>query len=180
VPTLVISSDVDESLPWSGHGDVIARGIAAAGVVKLPTAHLSNLEAPRSFTSALRAFLAPPPDDALATGLSVRREVLGEEHVDRALAAAVSPDFQAFITRYAWGTVWARPGLDLRTRRWLALALAAGLGRWEEFRMHVRLGLARELEWCDLEEVLLHTALYAGVPAANTGFQIAAEERNNR
>jgi 3-oxoadipate enol-lactonase/4-carboxymuconolactone decarboxylase len=180
VPTLIISSDIDESLPWNGHGDVIARGIADAGVVRLPTAHLSNLEAPRSFTAALHAFLAPSPDDPLAAGLRIRRAVLGDEHVDRAVTTAVSPDFQEFITRYAWGTVWARPGLDVGRRRLLAIAIAAGLGRWEEFRMHVRLGLARELEWCDLEEVLLHTALYAGVPAANTGFQIAAEERNSR
>ena len=92
----------------------------------------------------------------------------------------MSPDFQDLITRYAWGTVWARPGLDIRTRRLIAIAIAAAMGRWEEFRLHVRLGLARELEWCDLEEVLLQTAIYAGVPAANTGFHAAAEERNSR
>jgi 3-oxoadipate enol-lactonase / 4-carboxymuconolactone decarboxylase len=176
-PALIISSDVDESLPWSGHGDVLARGIADAGVVKLPTAHLSNLEAPRAFTAALLAFLMPPPSDPLAAGLRIRRAVLGDDHVDRTLATAASPAFQEFITRYGWGTVWARPGLDIRTRRLLAIAIAAAMGRWEEFRMHVRLGMDRELEWCDLEEVLLQTAIYAGLPAANTAFNIAAEER---
>jgi len=80
------------------------------------------------------------------------------------------------ITRYAWGTVWTRPGLDPRVRRLLVLAATASLGRWEEFRLHVRAGLAAELEPEDLKEVLLQVAIYAGVPAANTGFQIAAEE----
>jgi 3-oxoadipate enol-lactonase/4-carboxymuconolactone decarboxylase len=177
VPVLIISSDTDESLPWTGHGEVLAQGIPAAGVVKLPTAHLSNLEAPRSFTAALFAFLLLPSDDALGTGLRVRRAVLGDEHVDRALATTSSPDFQDFITRYGWGAVWSRPGLDVRTRRLLAIAIAAAMGRWEEFRMHVRLGLARDLEWPDLEEVLMQTAIYAGLPAANTGFHLAAEER---
>jgi alkylhydroperoxidase/carboxymuconolactone decarboxylase family protein YurZ len=79
------------------------------------------------------------------------------------------------ITRYAWGTVWMRPGLDPRTRRLLVLATMAALGRWEEFSMHVRAGLENELEPCDLKEVLLQTALYAGVPAANTGFHQAAD-----
>jgi len=180
VPALVISSEIDESLPWAGHGDVMAQGIAGARVLKLPTAHLSNLERPRSFTAAVLAFLMPLPEDAHADGLRVRRAVLGDEHVDRALATSASRDYQDFITRYAWGTVWARPGLDIRTRRLIAIAIAAAMGRWEEFRMHVRLGLARELEWCDLEEVLLQTAIYAGVPAANSGFHAAAEERNNR
>jgi 3-oxoadipate enol-lactonase/4-carboxymuconolactone decarboxylase len=180
VPALVISSEIDESLPWAGHGDVMAQGIAGARVLKLPTAHLSNLERPRSFTAALLAFLMPPADDPHADGLRVRRAVLGDEHVDRASATSASRDFQALITKYAWGTVWSRPGLDIRTRRLIAIAIAAATGRWEEFRMHVGLGLARELEWCDLEEVLLQTAIYAGVPAANTGFHVAAEERNKR
>ena len=89
-----------------------------------------------------------------------------------------TPEFQDFITRFAWGTVWTRPGLDVRTRRLLVLAITAAMGRWEEFRLHVRTGLAHELEWCDLEEVLLQTAVYAGVPAGNTGLHAASEERD--
>jgi len=110
--------------------------------------------------------------------MRVRRLVLGDDHVDRAIASTTefTRDFQDLIARYAWGAIWTRPGLDLRTRRLLVLAITAALGRWEEYRLHVRTGLPRELEWCDLEEVLLQTAIYAGVPAANTGFQLAIEE----
>ena len=117
-------------------------------------------------------------DDMLERGMSTRREVLGDAHVDRAVAATTdfTREFQALITRYAWGTIWTRPGLDPRTRRMLVLATMAALGRWEEFRLHVGAGLAHELEACDLKEVLLQTAIYAGVPAANTGFHIASEE----
>ena len=84
-------------------------------------------------------------------------------------------DFQELITSYPWGTIWTRPGLDHRTRRLLVLTTTAALGRWEEFRLHVRTGLAHELEPCDLEEVLLQLAVYAGVPAANAAFHVAAE-----
>jgi len=98
--------------------------------------------------------------------------------VDRATASAteLTRDFQELITRYAWGEIWTRPGLDLRTRRLLVLAMTASLGRWEEFRLHVRTGLAAELEPADIKEVLLQVAVYAGVPAANSGFHIASEE----
>jgi 3-oxoadipate enol-lactonase/4-carboxymuconolactone decarboxylase len=173
-PALVISGEYDESLPWNGHGDRLAT-IAGATVAHLPTAHLSNIEAPRSFTAALDRFLSPSSDRS-DDGLRQRRAVLGEDHVDRAIAEAVSPDFQRFITQYVWGGVWSRPALDVRTRRLLTLALTASLGRWDEFALHVRTGLSRELEWCDVEEVLLHTAVYAGVPAANSALRIAAEQ----
>jgi len=118
------------------------------------------------------------PTDPLKSGFEVRRAVLGNAHVERSIASTtdLTRDFQSLITRYAWGTVWTRPGLDWRTRRLLVLAIAASLGRWEEFALHVRAGLMHELELCDLKEVLLQTAIYAGVPAANTGFHIANEE----
>jgi 3-oxoadipate enol-lactonase/4-carboxymuconolactone decarboxylase len=178
VPVLVISGDLDTSLPWTGHGQVLAAAIPGARVVHLPAAHLSNVEAPRSFIAALFDFLLPADASPSEAGLRMRRTVLGDAHVDRALASATpfNRDFQDLITQYAWGTIWTRPGLDLRTRRLLVLAITAAMGRWEEFRLHVRTGIGRELEWCDLEEVLLQTAIYAGVPAANTGFQVSAEE----
>jgi len=121
---------------------------------------------------------ADGPADPLDAGFAVRRAVLGEAHVDHSVATAndFNRDFQELITRYAWGTIWTRPGLDRRTRRLLVLVMMASMGRWEEFRLHVRAGLTHELEFCDLKEVLLQTAIYAGVPAANTGFHVAVEE----
>jgi 3-oxoadipate enol-lactonase/4-carboxymuconolactone decarboxylase len=184
MPVLLIAGDHDVSTPWAGHGEVLAREIPGAKVVHLPTAHLSNVDRPRSFTAALFDFLlrdAEKSTDPLAAGFAVRRAALGDAHVDRAIAASTdfNRDFQELITRYAWGSIWTRPGLDHRTRRLLVLAITAAMARWEEFRFHLRAGLARELEPCDVKETLLQTAIYAGVPAANTGFQIAGEEMKN-
>jgi 3-oxoadipate enol-lactonase/4-carboxymuconolactone decarboxylase len=182
VPTLVVVGDRDASTPWSEHGKILATEIPKAQAIHLPTAHLSNLERPRSFTAAVLEFLQTAIEveesDPLETGLRVRRQVLGEEHVERSVAQAtdLTHAFQSFITRYAWGSVWARPGLDRRTRRFITLAAMAALGRWEEFRLHLRAGLAHELEACDVKEILLQVAVYAGIPAANTGFHIAHEE----
>lgn len=177
-PTLIIAGDRDISTPWNGHGDILAEAMAHASIVWLPTAHLSNVERPCSFNAALLRFLITPHADTLQAGQERRRAVLGDAHVDRAAAATTdfTRAFQELITRFAWGTVWTRPGLDDRTRRLLALTATAALGRWEEFRLHVRTGLARELEPCDIEEALLQAAVYAGIPAANTGFHIASEE----
>ena len=180
-PTLVIVGDHDVSTPWSGHGERLAREIPGAKVLHLAAAHLSNMERPRSFSAALLEFLLPRPDanvDPLHAGFEVRRGVLGDAHVDKAIAATTdfTREFQELITRYAWGTIWTRPELDRRTRRLLVLAITAALGRWEEFALHLRAGLASDLELCDLKEVLLQTAVYAGVPAANTGFQLASKQ----
>jgi 3-oxoadipate enol-lactonase/4-carboxymuconolactone decarboxylase len=180
-PTLVIVGEHDVSTPWAGHGEILAREIPGARASHLAAAHLSNLERPRSFTTALLEFLLPKPEgfvDPLEEGFAVRRAVLGGAHVDRATATSTefNRDYQNLITRYAWGTIWTRPGLSRRTRRLLTLAIAASLGRWEEFALHVRSGLMHDLELCDLKETLLQTAVYAGVPAANSGFHIAAEE----
>ena len=177
-PTLVICGTLDVPMPWTGHSEILAAGIAGSVAVRLPAAHISNLETPRAFSAALHAFLMPPAGDTLGAGFAVRRSVLGDAHVDRAVASTTpfTAAFQELITRYAWGTIWTRPGLDPRTRRLLVLAMTAANGRWEEFRLHVRTGLAHELEPCDLEEVLLQVAIYAGVPAANTAFHIATEE----
>jgi 3-oxoadipate enol-lactonase/4-carboxymuconolactone decarboxylase len=181
-PTLVIFGEHDLSAPWSGMGEVLAASIPGAKAIGLPTAHISNIEAPRSFTAALLDFLLPAGGgDPLDAGFQRRREVLGDAHVDRSLANATdfNREFQQMITRYAWGTIWTRPHFDQRTRRILVLTTTATLGRWEEFRMHLRAGLAHELELCDVKELLLQLAVYGGVPAANTGFHVAMEELQN-
>jgi 3-oxoadipate enol-lactonase/4-carboxymuconolactone decarboxylase len=181
-PTLVISGDADASMPWDGHGALLAGAIQGAKVARLASAHLSNLELPRTFTRTVLEFLAPASADAFAAGMDLRRTVLGAEHVDRAMTSAtdLTRGFQNMITRGVWGTIWARPGLDERTRRLLVLATTAALGRWEEFRLHLGAGVDRGLEWSDVEEVLLQSGVYAGVPAANTAFKIASEERAKR
>lgn len=179
VPTLVIGGEGDQSTPWTGHGEVLAAQIPGARAFKIDGAHLSNLERPSTFTHALLEFLMPQQEaDRLAPGFVMRRSVLGDAHVDRAITQTndFNRPFQELITRIAWGTIWTRPGLDPRVRRWLVLAMTASLGRWEEFRLHVKTGLAAELEPADLREILLQVAVYAGVPAANSAFQIAGEE----
>src|SRR5438045_3128133 len=108
-------------------------------------------------------------------GMKVRREVLGDEHVDRAQAKATSfsKDFQDLLTRYAWGEVWARPGLDRRTRSCITLAMLVALGHDEELALHVRAARRNGLTPEEIGEVLLQTAIYCGVPAANSAFAIA-------
>ena len=177
-PTLVIGGDQDVSTPWWGNGEVLVASIPGARAAKIAAAHLSNLERPATFTTATLDFLLESRADTLEAGFEMRRAVLGDAHVDGAIARTTdfTREFQELITRYAWGSIWSRPGLDPRVRRLLALAMTASLGRWEEFRLHVRTGLSGELELAELKEVLLQAAIYAGVPAANTGFAIAAEE----
>ncbi|HEX6894001.1 MAG TPA: 3-oxoadipate enol-lactonase [Bryobacteraceae bacterium] len=178
IPCLVIAGDSDPSTPWTGQGEVLARQIPNAKVVHLSTAHLSNLEQPRSFTAAILEFLlGPSQPGSTDVGFVSRRRVLGDAHVDRAVANTndFNRDFQDLITRYAWAELWSRPLLDDRTRRLLVLGLMAAMGRWEEFRMHLAAGLQHELELCDVKESLLLVAVYAGLPAANTAFHIAQE-----
>src|SRR5437762_2356911 len=110
-------------------------------------------------------------------GLKVRREVLGAEHVARAQsrATALDAEFQRFITEYAWGNVWARPDLDRRTRSLVTIAILAALGR-DELALHVRASRNTGATPEEIAEVLLHVAVYAGVPAANAGFAVAKAE----
>jgi 4-carboxymuconolactone decarboxylase len=108
-------------------------------------------------------------------GMRVRREVLGDEHVDAATARTTdfTRDFQDLITRYAWGEIWTRPGLDRRTRSCMTLIALIAQGRPEELATHVRAALRNGLTPDEIKEVLLHSAIYCGVPAANSAFAIA-------
>jgi 4-carboxymuconolactone decarboxylase len=113
--------------------------------------------------------------DMWSAGDATRRAVLGDEHVDRATAGATpfTADFQELITKYAWGEIWTRPGLDRRTRSCVTLALLTALGHEHELAMHVRAALRIGLTEEEIKEVLLQTAVYAGVPAANRAFAVA-------
>jgi len=179
VPTLVAAGDRDTSTPFEPHGHTLAEAIPHAEVAHLDAAHLAPIEAPAAVAAALRRFLLRRPeatgaeDTLFEAGLLNRRRVLGDAWVDRSLAnrTPFNADFQAFITRVAWHEIWGRPGLDDRTRRLLVLAITASLGRWEEFALHVRAGLTQGgFTQDELKEVLMQTAIYAGVPAANTAF----------
>jgi 4-carboxymuconolactone decarboxylase len=114
-------------------------------------------------------------DDAYERGLETRREVLGDDHVDDAIRSTteLTADFQSFITRYAWGEIWSRPGLDRKTRSCITLTALVALNRPEELEMHVRAAIRNGLTPDEIREVLLHCAVYCGVPAANSAFAIA-------
>ena len=116
-------------------------------------------------------------DDRYEQGMAVRRAVLGDAHVDRAEAkrSPLTSDFQDYITRCAWGEIWTRPGLDRRTRSCITVAMLVALNRTEELAMHLRAALTNGVTVEELKEVLLQTAVYCGVPAANTAFRVASE-----
>jgi 4-carboxymuconolactone decarboxylase len=113
-------------------------------------------------------------------GMEVRREVLGDEHVDAAVERSTdfTAEFQDLITRYAWGEIWTRPGLDRRTRSCMTLIALVALNRTDELGMHVRAALRNGLTREEIKEVLLHSAIYCGVPAANAAFAVAQQVLN--
>jgi 4-carboxymuconolactone decarboxylase len=113
-------------------------------------------------------------DSAHERGMKVRREVLGDEHVDRAIERTTehTADFQDFITRYAWGEIWSRPGLDRRTRSCITLTALVALGRFDELKLHIRAAQRNGVANEEIKEVLLQCAVYCGVPAANSAFAV--------
>ena len=185
LPTLVVVGSLDQATPAATGGEPIAAAIPGAKLVSLPTGHISPLERPDALAAALANFLAPDESaveagrDALFDrGITNRRAVLGDAWVDRALAkqGGFAWEFQQFITRFAWSEVWGRPGLDYRTRRIIVLAITIALGRWEEFKLHTRSALQQQgLTEDEIREVLIQSAIYAGVPAANTAFHMVEE-----
>jgi 3-oxoadipate enol-lactonase/4-carboxymuconolactone decarboxylase len=185
-PLLVVNGARDVSTPPAGHGERIVAAVPGAKSITLDTGHLSAVEMPEAFAGAALAFLQGGDGVDLSAarqaifeaGLAVRRAVLGDAWVDKALAGrdALTGEFQDFITRVAWGEIWTRPGLDRRTRRLLVLAVTASLARWDEFRLHLRAGIEHgALTREDIKEALLQIAVYAGVPAGNTGMHHAKE-----
>jgi 4-carboxymuconolactone decarboxylase len=116
-------------------------------------------------------------DDMLEQGMTTRREVLGDAHVDRAIsgADAFTADFQEYITRAAWGAIWSRPGLDRRTRSCITVAMLAAQGMEHELALHVRAALRNGVSVEEIKEILLQVAVYAGVPRANRAFSISRD-----
>ena len=180
-PTLVLAAALDPATPPE-HGGVIRSAIPGARLVVLPdAAHLANVEQPEAFNRAIIAHLTPEDavlDDPFSRGQRVRREVLGDEHVARARARATpfTADFQAFITSYAWGGIWDRPGLERRTRSAITIAeCTVALGRDEESALHLKAARRNGVTVAEIGEILLQTAVYCGVPAANHAFALASD-----
>jgi 3-oxoadipate enol-lactonase/4-carboxymuconolactone decarboxylase len=171
-PTLVIAAADDPATPPE-HGQRIAAAVPGARLEIVPdAAHLGNVEQPSVFAGLIIDHLRP---DRRTLGTSVRRAVLGDSHVDRAAAAETefTRPFQEYITDGAWGSVWSRPGLDRRMRSAVTLAALTALRAHEELPMHVRAARRHGLSDAEIAEILLHTAVYAGAPAANAAFAIA-------
>jgi 3-oxoadipate enol-lactonase/4-carboxymuconolactone decarboxylase len=180
-PTLVVAGRQDPATPPS-HARELADGIPGASLTEVAhAAHLANVERPAPVLAALLGHFAQTParpaDDGSrhSAGMTVRRAVLGDVHVDRAIArtTAFTSVFQDFITRYAWGEVWTRPGLSRKNRSCITLTALVAHGHHEELAMHVRAALRNGLTPDEIQEVLLQSAIYCGVPAANAAFAIA-------
>ncbi|WP_432261281.1 3-oxoadipate enol-lactonase [Cupriavidus sp. TMH.W2] len=181
VPVLVIAGSQDPSTS-AQEGRALAGAIPGARYVELPAAHISSFEQPGRFTAALLDFVRgrlPVSDDHARydAGLAVRREVLGSAHVDRSLArlTPLNEEFQNLITRYAWGEIWTREGLPRHTRSLLTIAMMVALNRPEELKLHLRAAANNGVTRDEIKEVLLQTAIYCGVPAANSAFHLAEE-----
>lgn len=173
-PVLAIAGADDVPTP----PEVLRRVIEGVGhgrlVVLDGVGHLAPAEAPGLVAGLIAGHIAPNTHDA---GMAVRRDVLGDAHVDRAVAATTefTADFQQFITEYAWGRIWTRPGLDRRSRSLITLTALIARGHHEELAMHLRAARRNGLTNDEIKEALLQTAVYCGVPDANTAFRIAKD-----
>lgn len=177
LPALVIVGDQDKPTPLAA-AQALQSAIAGAGLSIIEgAAHIPTVEKPDEVTAAMVQFLQPPVSDYYESGMVVRKQVLGEAHVARASQniTDLDRDFQAFITRTAWGGIWTRPGLDRRTRSLLTIAMMASLGHEEELKLHLRASKNTGASPADIAEVLMQVAVYGGVPAANSAFRHAKE-----
>lgn len=181
-PTLVVYGDQD-AVTSPADARFLLNEIAGSEALCLSAAHLSNIEAAEAFNIGVLRFLKQAQGSATMDessryeqGMRTRREVLGSEHVDAAEKnrTAFNETFQDFITRYAWGEVWSDEGLPRHTRSLVALALMVALNREEEFKMHVRAALNNGVTPEEISKLLMHTAIYCGLPAANNAYAWAA------
>jgi 3-oxoadipate enol-lactonase / 4-carboxymuconolactone decarboxylase len=190
-PVLAVAGAYDQVTPEAS-AQQIADGVRSGRVTVLPgVAHLAPAEDPGTIAALLAELAGQVGLDAAARtsglssgrteqqvyddGMRVRRQVLGDAHVDRATAGAtdLTEEFHAFITRYAWGSIWTRPGLDRRSRSIVTLTALIARGHHEELAMHLRAARTNGLTDEEIKEVLLQSAIYCGVPDANTAFRIA-------
>jgi 3-oxoadipate enol-lactonase/4-carboxymuconolactone decarboxylase len=183
LPVLTVAGSDDGPTPPDSL-QRIASGVKDGDLVVLDgVAHLAPAEAPDRVAGLIAEHVGVPhatpvtTDDVHAAGMAVRRVVLGDAHVDRAVAATtdLTADFQRMITEYAWGTIWTRPGLDLRSRSMITLTAMVARGHHEELAMHLGAARRNGLTNDEIKEVLMQTAIYCGVPDANSAFRIAAE-----
>jgi 3-oxoadipate enol-lactonase/4-carboxymuconolactone decarboxylase len=179
-PVVAVAGAYDVAAPVAGMAEV-AHGVADGRLLVLDrVAHQAPVEAPAETARAIRevAGLGSAPvtiAERAAAGMTVRRQVLGDAHVDRATASAtdLTREFQDFITDYAWGGVWTRPGLDRRSRSMITLTALIARAHHEELAMHLRAARTNGLTDDEIKELILQTAIYCGVPDANTAFRIA-------
>jgi len=179
-PVVAVAGAYDVAAPVAGMAE-LAHGVADGRLLVLEeVAHQAPVEAPQETAAAIRsvagtAEVSSTVAERRAAGIKVRREVLGDAHVDRATAAAtdLTREFQAFITDYAWGAIWTRPGLDRRSRSMITLTALIARGHDEELEMHLRAARTNGLGVEEIKELILQTAIYCGVPDANTAFRIA-------
>ena len=168
---LVIAGDQDSSTTLAD-AEAITSAIRGSTMLTLTAAHLTNVECAESFSRHAEAAFH------VIKGEAMRRRILGDAHVDRAIknATPLNAEFQDLITRYVWGEIWTRPGLDQRTRRVLVIGTMVALGRWEEFALHVRAAVVEGgFSADDIKEVILQQAVYCGVPSANHALSVAAK-----
>ncbi|HTI73968.1 MAG TPA: 4-carboxymuconolactone decarboxylase [Mycobacterium sp.] len=173
-PVLAIAGAEDIPTPPDGLAR-IASGVKDGRLIVLDgVGHLAPAEAADRVAALITGHVRP---DSYTAGMAVRRQVLGDAHVDRAVANTTefTGDFQEFITKYAWGSIWTRPGLDRRSRSMITLTALIARGHHEELAMHLRAARRNGLSNDEIKEVILQSAIYCGVPDANTAFRIAAQ-----
>lgn len=187
-PTLIIVGTYDP-VTTVADGQFMEKEIPNARLHELPAAHLSAVEAADTFAPILSAFLTQSTQEKTSSefdtydrGMALRRAILGDAHVDRANAETTefNADFQEFITRYAWGEIWTRPGLSRHSRSLITLGMLIALNREAEFKMHVRAAFNNGVTVDEIKEVIMHSALYCGLPAANAAFHIASDILNEQ
>jgi len=173
-PALVIAGSEDSATTVED-AQFLVHKMASSIYREMRTAHLSNVEGSEEFSDAVFSFLVKR--DGFSEGMDVRRAVLGDAHVDRSLQKLndFNREFQDLITRYAWGEIWTRPGLPRHTRSLVTLGMMIALNRTEEFRLHARAAFNNGVTREEIKELLLHAAVYCGVPAANSAFHAAEE-----